>query len=125
MSLQLKQLENHMTAGIYDITIEQGSDYSLGLVLRNSDNTLMDLTGYSARAQLRPKKDSTVLTASFVCAVSSPATDGAITMSLSNAVTAGITAGTYYYDLEVHTSNDSYVRRIIEGKAKIRQEVTR
>ena len=56
MSLQLKQLENHMTAGIYDITIEQGSDYSLGLVLRNSDNTLMDLTGYSARAQLRPKK---------------------------------------------------------------------
>lgn len=114
-----------MTAGIYDITIDQGSDYSLGLVLRDSLGALMDLTGYSARAHLRPKKDSNVLTASFVCTVNSPPTDGQITVTLANAVSSAITAGTYYYDLELHTANDSYVTRIIEGKAKIRQEVTR
>ena len=114
-----------MTAGIYDITIDQGSDYSLGLVLKDSLDVPMDLTGYSARAQIRPKKDSTTLTASFVCAINSPPTDGAITVTLSNAVSADITAGTYYYDLEVYTPNDSYVQRLIEGKAKIRQEVTR
>jgi len=114
-----------MTAGLYDIAIDQGSDYSLGLILKDSNGSLIDLTGYSARAQLRPKKDSTVLTASFTCTISSPSSSGEIIMSMPNATSAGITAGTYYYDLEIYTPSDTYVKRIIEGKAKIRQEVTR
>ena len=125
MSLPLKQIENNMTAGTYDITIDQGSDYSLGLILKDNLGSPMDLTGYSARAQLRPKKDSTVLSASFTCSISSPPTDGEIIMSLPNAISTAMNAGTYYYDLEVYTPGDSYVARIIEGKARIKQEVTR
>jgi hypothetical protein len=114
-----------MTAATYDITIDQGSDYSLGLVLKDTNGTPMNLTGYSARAQLRPKKDSTLLSASFTCTLSNPPTDGRITLVLPNATSTQLTAGTYYYDLEIYTSGNAYVKRLIEGKARIRQEVTR
>jgi len=114
-----------MTAGTYDITIDQGSDYSLGITVKDSVGDPLDLTGYSARAQLRPKKDSTILSASFTCEIGSPPTDGQITMTLANAISTAMTAGTYYYDLEVYTAGDGYVKRLIEGKARVKQEVTR
>jgi len=114
-----------MTAATYDIRIDQGSDFSLGVTLKDDNNAALDLTSYSARAQLRPKRNSTTLTASFTCSLNSPPTDGYVSMEMSNAVTKLITAGTYYYDLEIYTANDGYVQRVLEGKARVTQEVTR
>ena len=36
-----------------------------------------------------------------------------------------MTAGAYFYDLEIHTANDAIVKRLIEGTVTINQEVTR
>lgn len=113
-----------MAAGNYDFTIDQGSDFTLAITVKDSNDAATDLTGYSARAQLRPERASTTLTASFTCTVTD-ATGGKIDMTLGNATSKTIEAGTYFYDLEIFTANDAIVRRIIQGKAKVTQEVTR
>ena len=46
-------------------------------------------------------------------------------MQLAAATSSGISAGQYVYDLEIFTSGDSIVKRIIQGNVTITPEVTR
>ena len=46
-------------------------------------------------------------------------------MEMSAATTTGIAAGRYVYDLEIHTSGDATVKRLIQGSVTINPEVTR
>lgn len=112
-----------MAAGTYNLVIDQGSDFAITLTL-SEDGSAKDLTNYSARAQLRSKKTASSVAASFTCTVTDAAA-GKIKMELGNSVTAALTAGIYYYDLEIYTSNDANVTRLLEGQATVTQEVTR
>lgn len=112
-----------MAAGTYNLVIDQGSDFGITLTL-SEDGSAKDLSNYSARAQLRSKKSSTSVAATFTCTVID-ASNGKIKMELTNSETAALSAGIYYYDLEIHTSNDANVTRLLEGKATVTQEVTR
>jgi len=113
-----------MAAATYNLVIDQGSDFTLDLVVKES-GSVKNLTGYSARAQLRTKKDASGnAAASFTCTVTD-ATAGAIRMELPNATSTGISAGRYYYDLEIHTGSDAVVKRLIQGEVTLNQEVTR
>jgi hypothetical protein len=112
-----------MTAATYNLNIDQGSDWAIQLTLAE-DGSPKDLTGYSARAQLRPTKTSSTLSATFTCTVTD-AVNGIVRMALGNSTTASLTAGIYYYDLEIYTSGDGVVTRLIEGQVTINQEVTR
>ena len=110
-----------MAAGKYNITIDQGSDFSLQLTVKEAD-TAKDLTGYSARAQLRPTITSSTLTATFTCTITN-ASGGILKMELGNTATAALQPGQYYYDLEIYTG--SLVQRLVQGGATVRAEVTR
>ena len=112
-----------MTAARYDLVIDQGSDFALEFTVSES-GTVKNLTGYSARAQLRPTKSSTTLTATFTCNIPTP-TNGKILMSLSNSVTNAIAAGTYQYDLEIFTTSDTVVQKLLHGSVTLNQGVTR
>ena len=112
-----------MSAGIYNITIDQGSDFALDLTL-NEEDSAFDLTGYSARAQLRRRKNDTDPAATFTCTIPNAAA-GSIKIELSNSVTASLTAGIYYYDLELFQNQDSVVQRVLQGKAQVIREITR
>lgn len=113
-----------MAAGTYNIVIDQGSDFALDLVVK-VNGVVKDLTLYSARAHLRASKDpSAALTASFDCTISD-AVNGVMQMAMTNAATAAIAKGIYYYDLEIYTSADASVTRLLHGKAEVRQEITR
>jgi hypothetical protein len=112
-----------MSAGTYNITIDQGTDFVLDLAVKEN-NSAFDLTGYSARAQLRRTKNSDSATATFTCTVVSAAA-GTIKMELSNSTTASITEGSYFYDLEIYTASDAIVERIIQGRALVTREITR
>ena len=46
-------------------------------------------------------------------------------MELANGVTSAISAGLYFYDLEIYSSGDVNVTRLLEGQVTITQEVTR
>ena len=112
-----------MTAAAYNLTIDQGSDFALDLVVKE-DNVVKDLTGYSARAQMRSTKGSSTLAATFTCTVPS-ATDGEVKMQLLNSASSAISAGKYYYDLEIYTASDALVSRLMEGTVILTPEVTR
>lgn len=110
-----------MSAGIYNIKIDQGSDFSLQLTVQE-DGSAKNLTGFSARAQLRPTIDSSTLTATFTCTVTD-ATAGILTMTLPYTTTDDISVGQYFYDLELYTGTTS--QRLIQGTATVSGEVTR
>ena len=112
-----------MAAGTYDIVIDQGSDYALQIqVSQNGSNS--NLSSHSVRAQLRPTPSSTTKTADFTCSITD-ATNGIIKVELSNTTTANIAAGKYFYDLELVNTSASTVTRLIQGVARVTQEVTR
>ena len=112
-----------MAAGNYDIVIDQGSDFAIQLEI-SADGSAVSLTNQSARAQMRPTATSSTKTADFTCTVTS-VTEGKIKMQLSNATTASISPGKYYYDIELVNSGTSTVTRLLQGIARVTAEVTR
>lgn len=112
-----------MTAARYDLVIDQGSDFALEFTVSES-GTVKNLTGYSARAQIRPTKASETLTATFTCTIP-VGTDGKINMDLSNSITDAVVAGLYQYDLEIFTLEDTSVQKLLHGEVTIKQGVTR
>lgn len=111
-----------MAAGKYNIEIEQGADFKLPLTIKDN-GVVRDLTGWSARAQIRQRPSDVSPLASFTCSIPVPA-DGTILMELGNAETKLLSPGTYYYDLEIYTSADAQVQRILKGKALVDPEIT-
>ena len=62
----------------------------------------------------------------FTCTVLTPVADGKVKMELTSfSVSSAMEAGMYFYDLEIHTGSDAIVKRLLEGKVTINQEVTR
>lgn len=112
-----------MKAARYNLIIDQGSDFALEFTVSES-GTVKDLTGYSARAQLRPTKSSSTLTGTFTCSIPVPA-NGKIQLSLSNATSNEISAGSYQYDLEIFTAGDAVVQKLLHGSVTLNQGVTR
>lgn len=110
-----------MSAGIYNIKIDQGSDFSIQLTVKE-DGSVKDLAGFSARAQMRPTIDSSTLTATFTCTITD-SDNGILTMTLPYTTTDDISVGQYYYDLELYTGSTS--QRLIQGTATVSGEVTR
>ena len=113
-----------MAAANYDLTIDQGTTFAIDITI-NEAGSVKDLSGYSARAQMRSTKTATSVAASFTCTVLSPATQGKVKMELAPATTSAMAAGVYFYDLEIFKSGDNIVKRLIEGKVTLNQEVTR
>ena len=113
-----------MTAGKYDITIEQGSDFSLSLTLKQN-GLPRQIAGYTARGSMRKTYDDSV---SYDFTFNTLGNDGVIVMEMTHAVTALLDAESYVYDLEIYTGTGSAsdsVTRIIQGKATVSREVTR
>ena len=74
---------------------------------------------------MRSARTSSTVAATFTCTVLSPATDGIVKMQLGNGVSSALTAGRYFYDLEIHTNADAVVRRLIQGEVTLNPEITR
>jgi hypothetical protein len=113
-----------MSAANYDLVIDQGSTFAIDLVIKESGST-KNLTGYSARAQMRSTKTSSSIAGTFTCTVLSPVTDGKVKIELPASTSSAMEAGMYFYDLEIHTGSDAIVKRLLEGKVTLNQEVTR
>ena len=112
-----------MSAARYDLVIDQGSDFAIEFTVDES-GTVKNLTGYSARAQLRTTKANASISATFTCTIPTP-TNGKINMTLPNGTSAALTAGRFFYDLEIYTSSDTIVSRLLYGEVTLTQEVTR
>lgn len=114
-----------MSAAVNNIIIEQGTTWYLGLILKKSNGIPVNLTGYSARGQIRRshKKDEVVL-AEFTVDIDPKVKTGKIALSLSEEQTTALTFTTAVYDVELIDAN-GIVKRLIQGKVTLSPEVTR
>lgn len=120
-----------MAAGVYDITIEQGARFVLEATYTSDGTTPINLTGYSGRGQVRATATSAPV-ASFTVTIPTPAT-GVVRAVIEADDTAAIpTDGAnysktkvYYYDIELYTTDDADVIRLLNGKATVSPEITK
>lgn len=101
-------------AQVQNIVIEQGSTFETELTVSDVNNAVMDLTLYSARSTIR-KSHSSVTGIDFPATVLSPKNTGVVKLSLTPTQSRAIKAGRYVYDVEVYTTADADVVRIVEG----------
>jgi hypothetical protein len=115
-----------MAAGTYDFTIEQGVSIRQPLIWKDSAGDRVNLTGYSARMQIRSSYDTAVLlelSTALGTIIITPAS-GTITLVLSNVTTAAIDWRKARYDLELTAPNGT-VTRLLEGYIYVSREITR
>ena len=63
----------------------------------------------------------------FAVAINTPASDGIITLSLTNQQTDALRVGNYVYDVEISyedSNNRTIIERILEGKIRVSPSVT-
>lgn len=115
-----------MSAGQYDITIEQGATWQRNIVWKDSTGTPIDITGYSARMQIRTRKSSTstLLSIDQDDYISVGTTDGLLEISIPASVTAALDFRGAVYDIEIESPSGT-VYRLLEGTAELSKEVTR
>ena len=114
-------------AAVYDITIEQGATFRLSLIWKDSSNVPVNLTGYTARMQVRRSYTDTVIQLAMTTEGGSITLGGAAgTINVVSAATAteDIATRAGVYDLELMSSN-GVVTRLVEGKVTVKPEVTR
>jgi hypothetical protein len=111
-----------------DINIRQGAKYELNIQAKNQDGTVKDLTGYSARMQVRPTVESTTIlldanTSNGRITINAPG--GIVSISIGADVTSTLNWNVAPYDLEIYTADPANVFALIEGYASLSKEVTR
>jgi hypothetical protein len=110
----------------YDDTIQQGATFRRVLAFKQPDLTYVDLTGYTARGQVRSCYGATSVVASYTCTVAENLTAGRweVTVELTDVATAMLMPGRAVYDLEL-VSGGGEVTRVLEGFVEVTPEVTR
>ena len=110
-------------AAYVELTIEQGANLSTTLTVADTQGDAINLTTYSAAAQLRKSYYSS--TSNTLSAIVTGNSNGQITLSMTAANTALLSPGRYVYDLKITNSVDNSVTRVVEGTAVVLPSVTR
>ena len=112
-----------MNPGRYNITVYQGTTFALSPVWK-VDNLPVNLTGYSAKMQVRDISNNLIveLSTSNGKIVITPGI-GQIALALTAAQTAALAVGNYNYDLNL-TDSASNVYKILEGAFILKASVT-
>jgi hypothetical protein len=105
-----------------NIVVDQGTTFSTYLALTDQNENIVDLTGSSARGQIRKWYTSNSYV-TFTITIPNPNT-GYILVALTANTTAAMDSGRYVYDIEtVDTANA--VTRVLEGIVTVTPEVTK
>jgi len=115
-----------MLAGTHNFTIDQGAYWQRSLKLFNPDESVYNLTGYTARMHLRRDLKATTPVIALTTEngrISLGGSNGTITLTLQAADTATIQHDCVY-DLEIVT-NDGKPYRVVQGNIRLNPEVTR
>lgn len=113
-----------MTPGKVNFICPQGSTFSRALTYK-VDNSPVDLTGYSARLQIREYhySDEFIANLTDLAGITLGGSAGTINVLIAASATQEFVPGSYVYDLELVAGGT--VTRLIEGKFSVTPEVTR
>tara|TARA_B100001250_G_C19815874_1_gene798340 strand:- start:1007 stop:1360 length:354 start_codon:yes stop_codon:yes gene_type:complete len=108
-----------------EFTISQGTDVSIEIHCEDGSGNKKDLSNYVVTANLKKNYSSTTST-TFVSNISSPPTDGKLTLTLTNAQTAALEKGRYVYDVDIQFVDgnaNTIIERILEGRVQVTPKV--
>jgi len=112
-----------MAAGKYNITIDAYAGFAVDIVCQDADGVAVDLTGYTARAQIRKTAQSSSILTSFVVTFT-PLT-GTIHLTLAATETLKLqTITDAVWDLFLVPSGEEPFK-LLAGAVKISAAVTR
>ncbi len=110
-------------ATISNLFVDQDADFSTTITIADSDDDVLDLTGYTALAQLRKSYSSTTAT-SFTTTFDSDRSTGKITIALTDVQTGALSSGRYVYDVVIIASGGDKTR-VVEGVLTVNPSVSR
>jgi len=116
-----------MSAGILNLIVDQGSDWYLYITWEDSNGDPIDNTGFFAQMQMRslPTSPTAEMTLSTTNGgITLGGADGVIELHATAAQT-NVSAGFYYYDLELTAPLTNVITRVIQGQINLSAEVTR
>ena len=111
-------------ATLSNIFIDQDATFTTTVTVNDSTGSALNLTGYTAVAQIRKTYLSSTAT-SMTVAFATDRSTGQITLSLTATQTGALKAGRYVYDLAITTSDSVTTTRVIEGVATVNPSVSR
>lgn len=113
-----------ISPGNYNIVCPQGATFDRVARL-TVGGSAFDLTGYTARMQVRETYDATATLVSLTTGsgITLGGTAGTIQWVISSTASAALPDGNFVYDLEL--INNAEVTRLIQGKFTVTPEVTR
>lgn len=127
-----------MSAGIYNIIIEQGTTTDFKIQYKDASGSAVNLTGYGADMQIRSNyadnKPTTYITLSSSLAADgtglnmSSASSGYIGIYISACSSSALNFNGARYDLEIYSGSAGscpITTRILEGQVNLSRETTR
>lgn len=116
-----------MPAGIYHYLCDAGATFNRTFTYFDPNGNPYNLTGYTARMQVRPSVQSAIVIVELNTSGGSiilGGVAGTIQLLLSAGATGALPEGTYKYDLEL-TRPDTTIDRPIMGSFTVRGNTTR
>lgn len=110
-----------MTAGNYNITIEQHADFDREFQIKQN-SIVVDITGYSFAGSIRERHMSETST-DFTTSLSD-AENGKFKLTLTDTQTGNLKPGDYVYDV-VQTDDSGTKTRLLQGIATVEAGITR
>lgn len=104
-----------------NISVDQGSDYTLTLAVKDDDGSSTDLTTYSANAKFK-KSYGSAQTHLFTTQVTDAST-GQLKITLPAETSSNVEYGRYVYDITIDSISLDVTKRIQEGILIIRPKV--
>lgn len=105
----------------YDIEIYQGDTFGFALQFKDSTNALINVTGWSALAQIKNSDGTPAPTAAFTTVIGT--TDGKITIKLTDVQSGDLPEGEYKYDVQV-TDSAGNKRTYIGGRITVVEDIS-
>lgn len=105
----------------FDIELYKGDYFPLRVTLVQPDLTPLNLTGYTASAQVRANYGDPVVY-NFTVTIAAPET-GVVDLVLPSSVSAGIEPGSYIWDFQIREPSGN-TRTYIAGDITVYNEVT-
>lgn len=115
-------------AGLYNIIADQGATFSRTITWTDSARNPINVTGYTARMQVRATLESTQTVLELTTQnnrISLGGALGTVTLTVSAADMTNVSADKYVYDLELVAPTTGVVNRLVQGNFVVRGEVTR
>lgn len=121
-----------MLAEVYNITAEQGAKYSLDITWRDDQGDPINLTGYTARMQVRESVSAADVLIELTTEngrITLGGAAGTILLEIDADVMAALDTNhlkvTWRYDLELVPADPDDTVRLLRGKFVVLPEVTR